>query len=85
MSSPKHPFFDDDFYDGGFGYTVVSSASGFADVGKAYATARRLGTKPDAGAWYVEWTKAADRATAIAENALAGGHRITAARAPARE
>ncbi len=66
------------------GYTVVSSASGFADVGEAYATARRLGTKPDAGAWYVEWTKAADRATAIAENALAGGHRVTAARAHLR-
>lgn len=73
-------FFDDPDLDGQFGRTLYATVAGSADLGEAFATARRI-TPGDLGSWYREWTATGDSVAAEAAASAAGGHRVSARQA----
>ncbi len=73
-------FFDDPDFDGQFGRTLYATVADSADLGEAFATARRI-TPGDLGSWYREWTATGDAVAAEAAASAAGGHRVSARQA----
>ena len=70
-------FFEDADLDAQFGRTLYATVSGSADLGEAFATARRV-VPGDHGSWYREWTAAGESVAAEATASAAAGHRISA-------
>src|SRR5689334_19097919 len=69
------------YQDDGMNFAVLISL-GFAsanitDVGETLATIERI-PEGDTEAWVTEWTKTADRLATQADDALAGGHPVSA-------
>jgi hypothetical protein len=76
---PARIFFHDASIDGQFVRTLACAYSGAADLGEAFATARRIGAKSnDANTWYDEWSKTAIAVEAIGAQAADGRHDVTA-------
>lgn len=75
LSSPGT--FKDSYFEYNFlkflGLTTYSGA----EVGECFATAHRI-KDGDPESWITEWTKTARRIEEYAENALAGGHKVSA-------
>lgn len=62
-------YFADAFYDGQFARTLYKAYAGAADLGEAFATARRIGPKAaDAGRWHDGWRAMAESVAASAES-----------------
>ncbi len=74
---PARILLSDASYDGQFARTLTAAYAGAADLGEAYATARRV-TRPDGERWCTEWSATAARVRAEAESSLARGHRRSA-------
>jgi hypothetical protein len=67
MADAASVYFADAFYDGQFARTLYKAYAGAADLGEAFATARRLGPRAaDADRWHDGWRAMAD---AVASNA----------------
>jgi hypothetical protein len=77
MPDPARIFFKDPSYDGQFGRTLTAAAVDAADLGEAWATARRVGTM-SGGPWHDAWSRTATVAMRAAESARAGGRRTSA-------
>lgn len=69
--------FADGQFDGQFLRVLDVIATGGADVGEAFITARRI-PEGDKSAWYEEWNALGARVLADAEKSLAAGHRVSA-------
>ena len=63
-----------------FGRTLYATVAGSADLGEAFATARRI-TPGDHSSWYREWTATGDSVAADAAASAADGHRVSARQA----
>ncbi|MET0455576.1 MAG: CocE/NonD family hydrolase [Mycobacterium sp.] len=71
---------DDPDMDAQFGRTLIAVAAEAADLGEAMVTAGR--TKAgDYDSWYAEWSATAEVAQTLAEEALRGGHVVSARKA----
>ncbi len=77
MADPARVAFGNASYDGQLVRTLAAATAGSADLGEAFAVARRIG-KPSRTAWYDAWSAAADRARQAAEKARGAGERLTA-------
>ncbi|QRP45056.1 S9 family peptidase [Amycolatopsis sp. FDAARGOS 1241] len=77
MADPAKVFFRDRGYDGQFTRTLNAAVVHAADLGEAFATARRVGKLTGVG-WYDAWSATADRARAAAGSALTAGDRVSA-------
>src|ERR1700677_1072448 len=69
------------FRDESFSFETLRAAGsapyGGADLGEVLATTRVIRNGDEAG-WFTAWRATADRVHAIADNALAEGHRVSA-------
>jgi hypothetical protein len=72
--------FDDADMDAQLGRTLIAVAAEACDLGEALATAGRV-TEGDYDSWYTEWAGTAEAAEAVADQAVHGGHRVTARKA----
>lgn len=71
---------DDPDMDVQLGRTLIAVAAEAADLGEVMATATR--TKPgDYDSWFTEWSGTAEVAQSLGEQALQGGHVVTARKA----
>jgi hypothetical protein len=70
-------FFDDVNFDGQLQRTVGKSDSGMANVGECLYIASQI-TPGDRNSWYREWSAVANRLVDQGDQALAGGHPISA-------
>jgi len=70
-------YFDNPEFDGQLLRTLGYVYYGGADVGECLTTAQRI-QEGDAGSWYDEWCRTADRVYAAAAASLAGGHPVSA-------
>jgi hypothetical protein len=80
MADPARVFFKDPSYDGQFVRTLTAAMVDAADLGEAWATARRIGS-PNGDDWHGAWSATAADARAAAEAAMAAGSRVTARKA----
>lgn len=64
-------------FDGQFLRTLDSIASGGADIGECFVTARRI-VPGDEESWYAEWRRTAEQVYAAAVASEAAGHRVSA-------
>ncbi|MBB1040450.1 MULTISPECIES: alpha/beta fold hydrolase [unclassified Dietzia] len=69
--------FQDSGFDGQFLRVLDTIASGGADIGEAFITARRI-PDGDRDAWNLEWNALGERILGEAEKSLASGHRVSA-------
>jgi pimeloyl-ACP methyl ester carboxylesterase len=72
--------FDDADMDAQLGRTLIAVAAEAADLGEVMATASRV-TEGDYDSWFAEWSATAEVANTLAEEALRGGHVVTARKA----
>lgn len=72
--------FDDADMDAQLSRTLIAVAAEAADLGEVMATASRV-TEGDYDSWFAEWSATAEVAHTLAEEALAGGHVVTARKA----
>jgi predicted alpha/beta-fold hydrolase len=80
MTDPARVFFKDPSYDGQFVRTLTAAMVDAADLGEAWATARRLGS-PSGDAWHSAWSAAATGARTAGGAANAAGSRVSARKA----
>jgi dienelactone hydrolase len=73
-------FFDDDDLDGQFQRTLAHAYERAADLGEAFAVARRI-TSADDQSWYRQWSAAAQAARRSAQDSRDGGHGASAGEA----
>jgi dienelactone hydrolase len=73
-------FFDDDDLDGQFQRTLAHAYERAADLGQAFAVARRI-TPADDQSWYRQWSAAAQAARRSAQDSRDGGHGASAGEA----
>jgi dienelactone hydrolase len=73
-------FFDDDDLDGQFQRTLAHAYERAADLGEAFAVARRI-TPADDQSWYRQWSAAAQAARRSAQDSRDGGHGASAGEA----
>jgi hypothetical protein len=71
---------DDADMDAQLSRTVIAVAAEAADLGEVFTTAARV-TEGDYDSWFTEWSAAAEVAQSHAEEALRGGHVVTARKA----
>ena len=71
---------DDADMDAQLSRTVIAVAAEAADLGEVFTTAARV-TQGDYDSWFTEWSAAAEVAESHAEEALRGGHVVTARKA----
>ena len=71
---------DDPDLDAQLGRTLIAVAAEAADLGETMVTAGRT-TAGDYDSWYSEWSATAEVARSLAEQALRGGHVVTARKA----
>ncbi|MDX1891790.1 alpha/beta hydrolase family protein [Mycolicibacterium sp. 050158] len=71
---------DDPEMDAQLSRTVIAVAAEAADLGEVFTTAARV-TEGDYDSWYAEWSATAKAAQTLAEDALRGGHEVTARKA----
>jgi hypothetical protein len=72
--------FDDVDMDAQLSRTVIAVSAEAADLGEVFTTAARV-TQGDYDSWFTEWSATAEVAQALAEDALRGGHVVTARKA----
>ena len=66
--------------DAQLGRTLIAVSAEAADLGEALATASRT-TAGDYDSWFTEWSATAEVARALADDAVQGGHVVTARKA----
>ena len=71
---------DDADMDAQLSRTLIAVAAEAADLGEVLATAGRT-TSGDYDSWFAEWSATAEAAHSLAEDALRGGHDVTARKA----
>lgn len=71
---------DDKEMDAQLGRTLIAVSAEAADLGEVMATAARV-TNGDYDSWFTEWSATAEVAQALADDALRGGHVVTARKA----
>lgn len=80
MANPAKLFFKNPVYDGQFVRTVSATSVAAADLGEAFATARRI-EHLSGKAWYEAWSTTADNAVGVGEEALSRGDQVSACEA----
>jgi len=80
MADPARIFFRNASYDGQFARTLAAALVDAADLGEAWATARRIGSLNGAS-WHDAWSRAAGIAHSAGDAALAAGRRVSARKA----
>lgn len=79
VSDPASIYFHDASFDGQFGRTLAYAYADSADLGEAFATARKIGARStNATKWYDEWTALAQRVESFAGQSLMAGHTVSA-------
>ena len=71
---------DDREMDAQLGRTLIAVSAEAADLGEVMATAARV-TDGDYDSWFTEWSATAEAAQTLADDALRGGHVVTARKA----
>ena len=71
---------DDPDMDAQLGRTMIAVAAEAADLGEVMATASRTVAR-DYDTWYTEWSATAEAARSLGDDALRGGHVVTARKA----
>jgi pimeloyl-ACP methyl ester carboxylesterase len=71
---------DDADMDAQLGRTMIAVSAEAADLGEVMTTAARV-TDGDYDSWFTEWSATAEVAQALADEALSGGHVVTARKA----
>ncbi len=71
---------DDMEMDAQLGRTLIAVSAEAADLGEVMTTAARV-TDGDYDSWFTEWSATAEVAQSLAEDALRGGHVVTARKA----
>jgi len=70
-------YFDDEFLDGQLQRSIAKADSGMANVGECLAIAEQI-TVGDRNSWYGAWSRFASNLVDQANEAIAGGHRVSA-------
>ena len=71
---------DDADMDAQLSRTLIAVSAEAADLGEVFATAARV-IEGDYDSWFTEWSATAEVAQSLAEDALRGGHDVTARKA----
>ncbi len=78
MPDPQGVFFANPVFDGQLTRTLTASYVESADLGEAFATARRIGRRPGRDVWHREWSRMADAVATRAERSRAAGRLVSA-------
>src|SRR6201992_1061522 len=72
--------FDDKDMDAQLSRTLIAVSAEAADLGEVFTTAARV-IEGDYDSWFTQWSATAEVAQSLAEDALRGGHVVTARKA----